>query len=135
MNQKGILYIVATPIGNADDISSRAIAILKSVSKIAAEDTRHSKILLRKLNIENSLKSYHDFSGEFAAQEIIDDLLNGQSIALISDAGTPLISDPGRYLVNGAVEQGITIVPIPGATSVITALSVSGFDIENLTPA
>lgn len=140
MNQKGILYIVATPIGNVDDISSRAIAILKSVSKIAAEDTRHSKILLRKLNIENSLRSYHDFSGEFAAQEIIDDLLNGQSIALISDAGTPLISDPGFQLVKLARNNLIEVLPVPGASAVTAALCVSGlptdrFVFEGFLPA
>ena len=126
MNQKGILYIVATPIGNVDDISFRAIEILKEVSKIAAEDTRHSKPLLQKLNIDTSLKSYHDFSGEAVADGLIADLLSGQSIALISDAGTPLISDPGFKLVKLARSKGVEVLPIPGASSVTAALSVSG---------
>ena len=126
MIQNGILYIVATPIGNVDDISIRAIDILKKVAKIAAEDTRHSKPLLQKLNIETLLKSYHDFSGDAVADGLIADLLDGQSIALISDAGTPLISDPGFKLVKLARSKGIEVLPIPGASSVTAALSVSG---------
>ena len=126
MNNKGILYIVATPIGNIGDISVRAREVLQDVHKIAAEDTRHSKPLLQKLGIDTKLISYHDFSNEAVALGIIDELLQGNSIALVSDAGTPLISDPGYKLVSLARQSGISVLPIPGASSVTAALSVSG---------
>ena len=130
-NKSGTLYIVSTPIGNLNDITNRAIEILNKVDICAAEDTRKSIKLFNAHNINTKLTSYHKFSENTQTKRLIEELLSGKDVAIISDAGTPLISDPGRYLVNGAVEQGITIVPIPGATSVITALSVSGFDIEN----
>ena len=130
-NKLGTLYIVSTPIGNLNDITNRAIEILNKVDICAAEDTRKSIKLFNAHNINTKLTSYHKFSENTQTKRLIEELLSGKDVAIISDAGTPLISDPGRYLVNGAVEQGITIVPIPGATSVITALSVSGFDIEN----
>ncbi|NKB34165.1 MAG: 16S rRNA (cytidine(1402)-2'-O)-methyltransferase [Pseudomonadales bacterium] len=126
MSNKGILYIVATPIGNLGDISARAIEILHSVTKIAAEDTRHSKPLLQKLGIETALISYHDFSTEEAANSIIKELILGNSIALISDAGTPLISDPGFKLVRLARKSEIQVFPVPGASAVTAALSVAG---------
>ena len=130
-NKSGTLYIVSTPIGNLNDITNRAIEILNKVDICAAEDTRKSIKLFNAHNINTKLTSYHKFSENTQTKRLIEELLSGKDVAIISDAGTPLISDPGRYLVNGAIEQGIKIVPIPGATSVITALSVSGFDIEN----
>ena len=130
-NKSGTLYIVSTPIGNLNDITNRAIEILNKVDICAAEDTRKSIKLFNAHNINTKLTSYHKFSENTQTKRLIEELLSGKDVAIISDAGTPLISDPGRYLVNGAIEQGIAIVPIPGATSVITALSVSGFDIEN----
>ena len=131
VNKSGTLYIVSTPIGNLNDITNRAIEILNKVDICAAEDTRKSIKLFNAHNINTKLTSYHKFSENTQTKRLIEELLSGKDVAIISDAGTPLISDPGRYLVNGAIEQGITIVPIPGATSVITALSVSGFNIES----
>ncbi len=131
VNKLGTLYIVATPIGNLNDITNRAIEILNKVNICAAEDTRKSIKLFNAHNINTKLTSYHKFSENTKATVLIKKLLNGKDIAIISDAGTPLISDPGRYLVNRAIEEGIEIVPIPGATSVIAALSISGFNIDN----
>ena len=130
-NKSGTLYIVATPIGNLNDITNRAIEILNKVDICAAEDTRKSIKLFNAHNINTKLTSYHKFSESSKTIGLIKELLSGKDIAIISDAGTPLISDPGRYLVNEAIEEGIEIVPIPGATSVITALSISGFNIDN----
>ena len=130
-NKSGTLYIVATPIGNLNDITNRAIEILNKVDICAAEDTRKSIKLFNAHNINTKLTSYHKFSESIKTKGLIKELLGGKDIAIISDAGTPLISDPGRYLVNEAIEEGIEIVPIPGATSVITALSISGFNIDN----
>lgn len=130
-NKSGTLYIVATPIGNLNDITNRAIEILNKVDICAAEDTRKSIKLFNSHNISTKLTSYHKFSENNKTISLIKELLGGKDIAIISDAGTPLISDPGRYLVNRAIEESIEIVPIPGATSVITALSVSGFNIDN----
>jgi 16S rRNA (cytidine1402-2'-O)-methyltransferase len=130
-NKQGTLYIVATPIGNLNDITNRAIEILNKVDICAAEDTRKSIKLFNAHNINTKLTSYHKFSESSKTIGLIKELLSGKDIAIISDAGTPLISDPGRYLVNEAIEEGIEIVPIPGATSVITALSISGFNIDN----
>ncbi|MED5411374.1 MAG: 16S rRNA (cytidine(1402)-2'-O)-methyltransferase [Pseudomonadota bacterium] len=130
MSNKGILYIVATPIGNLGDISVRAQDVLQDVHKIGAEDTRHSKPLLQKLGIDTELFAYHDFSNGEVAPSIIDELLQGNSIALISDAGTPLISDPGYKLVRLARESGISVLPIPGVSSVTAALSVSGLETD-----
>ena len=130
-NKQGTLYIVATPIGNLNDITNRAIEILNKVDICAAEDTRKSIKLFNAHNINTKLTSYHKFSESNKTIGLIKELLSGKDIAIISDAGTPLISDPGRYLVNEAIEEGIEIVPIPGATSVITALSISGFNIDN----
>lgn len=126
MNNYGILYIVATPIGNTSDISARAKEVLQSVAKIAAEDTRRSKFFLQKLGINTHLISYHDYSHDQAARAIVRELQSGLSIALISDAGTPLISDPGYKLVRLARESAVTVLPIPGASAVTAALSVSG---------
>ena len=129
----GSLYIVSTPIGNLNDITFRAIEVLNKVHICASEDTRISRVLFRKYNINTKLTSYHKFSEKSKTYKFIDVLKSGKDIALISDAGTPLISDPGQFLVEAAIENQIRIIPIPGATSVITALSVSGFKLENFT--
>lgn len=122
----GTLYIVATPIGNRDDITLRALTVLKSVDLILAEDTRHSLQLLTALGIKNNLSSLHAHNEGDKSKHIIEQILNGKSIALISDAGTPLISDPGFPLVKLARQNQISVVPIPGASALITALSAAG---------
>lgn len=124
------LYIVATPIGNLADISARAIEVLSSVDVIAAEDTRHSKYLLQHHGIETSTISLHEHNEQQRSELLLSRIAAGESIALISDAGTPLISDPGYRLVNMAREQGIKVIPIPGACAVIAALSTSGLSAE-----
>ena len=123
----GVLYIVATPIGNLEDISKRALDCLSSVDFCATEDTRKSKILMNKYNINTRLVSYHNFSEKQKLKYMISNLKDGLNIALISDAGTPLISDPGYLLVKAAQEESIQVIPIPGPSSLISALSVSGF--------
>jgi len=122
----GVLYIVATPIGNLEDITLRAIRVLKEADAIAAEDTRHTQKLLSKFDIHTPLTSYHDHNKEEKAPVLVSRLLEGKSIALVSDAGTPGISDPGYFLINLAIDQKVPVVPIPGATAAIAALSVSG---------
>ncbi|MGD9109141.1 MAG: 16S rRNA (cytidine(1402)-2'-O)-methyltransferase [Gammaproteobacteria bacterium] len=134
------LYIVATPIGNLSDISQRAIDTLQTVDLIAAEDTRHSAKLLQHFNITTKMLPLHDFNEEQQTKKILQILKQGQSIALISDAGTPLISDPGYRLVSEVRQAGIEVVPIPGACAMIAALSVSGlpsdkFRFEGFLPA
>ena len=124
----GILYVVATPIGNLNDISLRAIDILKSVDIIACEDTRQSLKLLNHYEIKKKLTSYHKFNESGKSNIIIDDLKNGKDVAIITDAGTPCISDPGYVLIREAHNNGITVIGIPGASAVITALSISGLD-------
>lgn len=122
----GKLYVVATPIGNLGDFSARAIETLKQVDLIAAEDTRHARPLLNHFGINKPLQSLHQHNEDHIAQQLIDRLLAGESIALISDAGTPLLSDPGLPLVQLARQQQIDVSPIPGACALIAALSVSG---------
>lgn len=122
----GTLYIVATPIGNLEDITLRALRILKEVDLIAAEDTRHSRKLLTHFGISKPLTSYFDHNKELKGDQILDRLREGKSVALITDAGTPCISDPGYQLVRDAAADGICVVPIPGACAAITALSASG---------
>tara|TARA_Y100001970_G_C14108153_1_gene789350 strand:+ start:364 stop:1215 length:852 start_codon:yes stop_codon:yes gene_type:complete len=129
-NKSGTLYIVSTPIGNLNDITNRAIEILNKVDICASEDTRQSIKLFNSYNISTKLTSYHKFSEKTKTKDLIYELNAGKDVALISDAGTPLISDPGRYIVNAAIEEGIAVVPIPGVSSVITALSISGFNID-----
>ncbi|MCO6524012.1 MAG: 16S rRNA (cytidine(1402)-2'-O)-methyltransferase [Candidatus Schmidhempelia sp.] len=120
------LYIVATPIGNLADISQRAIDILKQVDLIAAEDTRHTGLLLQHLLIHAKLFALHDHNEQQKTQLLIEKLKSGLSIALVSDAGTPLINDPGYHLVRQCHQQGIKVIPIPGACAAITALCAAG---------
>ena len=129
----GELYIVATPIGNLGDISQRAITVLAEVDVIAAEDTRHSKRLLQHLNIDRPMLAYHDHNEAAQSDAIISRLAEGQRIALISDAGTPLVSDPGYSLVSKARAGGYPVIPIPGPSAVIAALSVSGLPSDRFT--
>jgi len=121
----GTLYIVPTPIGNLEDITLRALRILKEVTLIAAEDTRTSRVLTNHFEIDTPMTSYHEHNKVSKLEQIYDALAVGD-VALISDAGTPGISDPGYELVQGAIERGISIVPLPGANAVITALVASG---------
>jgi len=125
-NDKGILYIVATPIGNLSDISLRALEVLKMVDVIAAEDTRNSKVLLNHHSIKTPMTAYHEHNEDSKRQFLMEKLSAGESIALISDAGTPLINDPGYSLVESVKQAGFDVVPIPGACAVIAALSASG---------
>ena len=127
----GVLYIVATPIGNLDDISLRAIATLNAVDLIAAEDTRHSKYLLNHLGIETPMISCHEHNEKSRSAVLLEELVAGSDVALISDAGTPLISDPGYKLVVAAQQAGIPVSPIPGANSAIAALSAAGLPTQN----
>ena len=132
MNSKsGTLYIVATPIGNLEDISLRALRILSEVFMCAAEDTRKTKILFNHHQIKTKLTSYHRFSERKKLNYLIGLLKEGSDLALVSDAGTPLISDPGLLLVKEAISLGIKISPLPGPSSVTAALSVSGFNSDN----
>jgi len=126
INHFGSLYVVATPIGNLQDMSPRAIDTLKSVDYIAAEDTRHSAVLLQHFLIQTPMIALHEHNERERAVKLLDYLKEGKSIALISDAGTPLINDPGFFLVREARKMGIRIVPIPGPSALIAALSVSG---------
>jgi 16S rRNA (cytidine1402-2'-O)-methyltransferase len=129
----GKLYIVATPIGNLGDITIRAVDILKSVDLVLAEDTRHSKKLFVHYEIETSLRAFHEHNEKDKTEAIINEINAGKSIALISDAGTPLISDPGYHLVTKAKKVSIEVVPIPGPSALITALSSSGLASNSFT--
>ena len=132
MNSKsGTLYIVATPIGNLEDISLRALKILSEVALCAAEDTRKTKVLFNHHQIKTKLTSYHKFSERKKLNFLIRFLQDGNDLALVSDAGTPLISDPGLLLVKEAISLGIKISPLPGPSSVTSAISVSGFKSDN----
>jgi 16S rRNA (cytidine1402-2'-O)-methyltransferase len=122
----GILYVVASPIGNLEDITLRALRILREAAFIACEDTRHTRKLLEHYGISKPAISYHEHNESARAAEIIERLESGDSVALVSDAGTPLISDPGYRVVAAAIAAGITVVPIPGANAAVTALSASG---------
>lgn len=139
VNQYGKLYVVATPIGNLADFSFRAIEILKQVDMVAAEDTRHVRPLLQHYGITNKLLSLHQHNEEHAAIGLLEKLQQGLSIALVSDAGTPLLSDPGMPLVKLVKAAGIEVSPIPGACALIAALSVAGlplsrFEFEGFLP-
>lgn len=139
-NNTAALYIVATPIGNLGDMVPRAVDTLQSVDLIAAEDTRHSARLMQHFNISTPMVAYHDHSGRVTVDQLVDRMLGGQQIALISDAGTPLISDPGYRIVDAALRAGIKTIPIPGASAAIAALSAAGlpsdrFVFEGFLPA
>ncbi|VAX24659.1 16S rRNA (cytidine(1402)-2'-O)-methyltransferase [hydrothermal vent metagenome] len=124
----GALHLVATPIGNLGDITFRAVELLKSVDVVAAEDTRRTRILLDHYDIKaKKLVSYHSHNLERRTRKLIQEMTGGASVALVSDAGTPSVSDPGAVLVKEAVEAGITIIPVPGATAPVLAMAASGF--------
>ena len=133
MSDSGQLFVVGTPIGNLEDITHRAISTLKSVDIILAEDTRNSKKLLNAHKIETKMISYHEHSNEKEIEKIIDLLLKGKDLALISDAGTPTISDPGYGLIRDCIKHGIVIVPIPGVSAITAAMSVSGLPSDSFT--
>ena len=127
MEASGILYLVGTPIGNLEDMTFRAIATLKQVDLIAAEDTRHTGKLLHHFGIETPQTSYHEHNAYKRVPELVEKLLQGMTIALVTDAGMPAISDPGVELVQGCIEAGVRVVPIPVVTAGIAALTASGF--------
>jgi len=129
----GTLYLVATPIGNLEDITLRALRILKEVDLIAAEDTRHSRKLLQHFGITTSLTSYHEHNEQRKGEALLEQLLAGRSIALISDAGTPAISDPGYEIVCRCLPAGVPVVPVPGPSAVVTALSAAGLPVDRFT--
>ena len=129
----GKLYIVSTPIGNLGDFTFRAVEILKLVTLIAAEDTRVSGVLLKHYEIKTPMLPYHDHNKEQATKGLLRKLENGDDIALISDAGTPLVSDPGFYLVRAAVQKGLDIVPIPGASAMLAGLVAAGLPSDRFT--
>ena len=138
--ESGALYVVATPIGNLEDISARALRVLREVDCIAAEDTRHTGRLLRHFDIDKPLFSLHEHNERGRLEQIVARLRKGQSVALVSDAGTPLISDPGFPLVRELRRQGLPVIPIPGPSSLLAALSVAGlptdrFVFEGFLPA
>ena len=122
----GKLYIVATPIGNLRDMSIRAVDILKNVDLVLAEDTRHSKKLFAHYEIDTPLRAFHEHNEKDNTEKVINEINAGQSIAMISDAGTPLISDPGYHLVSKAKKAGLNVVPVPGPSALIAAISSSG---------
>ena len=130
-NSTGKLYIVATPIGNSRDMSPRGREILSTVDIIAAEDTRRSMVLLNKLEIRNRLVSNHKFNEYGKAKYFINEMLSGKTVAVITDAGTPCISDPGNELIRAAVEAGIPVIGVPGCCAAVNALSISGFDLSS----
>jgi 16S rRNA (cytidine1402-2'-O)-methyltransferase len=129
----GRLYVVSTPIGNLGDFSFRAIEVLRGVGLILAEDTRHSRTLLERYEIETRVASYHEHNEAKMTPRLIERLLAGESLALISDAGTPLLSDPGARLVAAAIKAGILVTPIPGASALLAALVASGMSAEQFT--
>jgi len=136
----GSLYIVPTPIGNLEDITFRAVRVLKEVDLIAAEDTRHTQVLLNHYDIRTSVTSYHEHNERGKARELVEQLRQGRSIALLSDAGTPMISDPGYRLVVEAIRAAVQVIPLPGPSAVTAALSAAGlptdrFGFEGFLPA
>jgi len=131
--ESGVLYLVSTPIGNLGDMSHRAVEVLSSAALVIAEDTRHSRRLLDHYSIATPLNSYHEHNEAKETPRLIARLERGDSIALISDAGTPLISDPGSRLVDAAVAAGLSVVPIPGPSAVMAALVGSGMSLERFT--
>ncbi len=132
-DRPGTLYVVSTPIGNMGDFSFRAVEVLKSVDVVLAEDTRHSRHLLDRYEITTPLASYHEHNEAKMTPQIVGRLGGGESFALVSDAGTPLLSDPGSRLVKAASDAGITVTPIPGASALLAALVASGLDVDRFT--
>lgn len=132
-DEPGTLYIVSTPIGNLGDLSQRAIDTLRSVTVVLAEDTRHSKPLLARFEIDTPLLSYHEHNEARTADALVARMVAGQSMALISDAGTPLLSDPGARLVAAAIDSGVRVVPVPGASALLAALVASGIPADRFT--
>ncbi len=130
-SSKGTLYIVSTPIGNLEDITFRAVKVLSSVNLIAAEDTRKTKILLDHYNISKPMVSYFDHNERFRSGQLIEHLLAGESVAVVSDAGTPGISDPAYRIVRDSIDNGIPVVPIPGPSALLAALVVSGLPTDS----
>ena len=130
---RGTLYVVSTPIGHMGDFSFRAVEILRSVSAVLAEDTRHSVHLLKRYDIATPLVPYHEHNEAKTTPALVGRLLAGESLALVSDAGTPLLSDPGGRLVRAAIEAGITVSPVPGASALLAALVASGLDLTRFT--
>jgi 16S rRNA (cytidine1402-2'-O)-methyltransferase len=126
----GVLYLVATPIGNFDDITFRALKVLKDVDLVVYEERREGERLLRHFEIQKPVESLNEHNEAAASFNILDHLKSGKSVALVSDCGTPVFSDPGQVLVRKAIQQNIKIVPIPGASSLMPALTVSGFSID-----
>ena len=133
MSDSGQLFVVGTPIGNLEDITLRAISTLQNVDMVLAEDTRNSKKLLDAHNIDTKMISYHEHSSEKDIKRIIDLLLEGKDLALISDAGTPTISDPGYGLIRDCIKNNIIITPIPGASAITAAMSISGLPSDSFT--
>jgi len=133
MSDMGQLFVVGTPIGNLEDMTLRAISTLQNVNLILAEDTRNSKKLLNAHNIDSKMISYHDHSSEKEIKKIVDLLLDGKDLALISDAGTPTISDPGYGLIRECIKNDISIIPVPGVSSITAAMSVSGLPSDSFT--
>lgn len=129
----GTLYVVSTPIGNMGDFSFRAVETLRAVSAVLAEDTRHTRHLLDRYEIDVPLVAYHEHNEAKSTPRLVTRLLAGESFALVSDAGTPLLSDPGARLVRAAVEAGVRVTPIPGASALLAALVASGLDVDRFT--
>jgi 16S rRNA (cytidine1402-2'-O)-methyltransferase len=129
----GTLYLVSTPIGNLGDLTYRAVDVLRSVALILAEDTRHSRVLLQRYEIGTPMASYHEHNEARATPGFVKRLVKGEDFALITDAGTPLLSDPGRRLVDAAIEAGVEVVPVPGASALLAALVASGLAADRFT--
>ena len=129
----GRLYLVSTPIGNMGDFSFRAVEVLRSVALVLAEDTRHSRALLDRYEVRTPIASYHEHNEAKTTPRLVERLLTGEDIALVSDAGTPLLSDPGQRLVRAAIDAGVQVVPIPGASALLAAVVASGLDADRFT--
>ena len=132
-SKAGTLYVVSTPIGNMGDFSFRAVETLRSVSAVLAEDTRHTRHLLDRYEIETPLVAYHEHNEAKTTPRLVERLLGGESLALVSDAGTPLLSDPGGRLVRAAIDSGVHVSPVPGASALLAALVAAGLDTERFT--
>jgi 16S rRNA (cytidine1402-2'-O)-methyltransferase len=132
-SKAGTLYVVSTPIGNMGDFSFRAVETLRSVSAVLAEDTRHTRHLLDRYEIETPLVAYHEHNEAKTTPRLVERLLGGESLALVSDAGTPLLSDPGGRLVRAAIDSGVHVSPVPGASALLAALVAAGLATERFT--